>query len=121
MTPEQVIIDLQAQVQQQQNYMAQMNTAFQGLAAQIAMGAGKGNGSKGGYGVDTKVLGRPDIMDAESKWHDWSVVMRAYAGVTNNDLGVAMETVEGTMENDDREVRNAALGEQTRQSSIQLY
>ena len=41
-----------------------------------------------GYaGVDTRVLGKPDIFDGNgAKWRDWSTIMRAYLSLVNNKL-----------------------------------
>ena len=121
--PTEVIQLLQNQLADQQQYLTNMHAAFQGLQAQLAMGVGKGNGGKGNYGVDTKVLGRPETLDSEGKWQDWSIIMRAYASVTNADLGHSMETVEsmGDTTDEERMVLNAALGENARNSSQQLY
>ena len=72
-----------------------------------------------GFGIDTRMLGRPDTFDgSESKWGDWSTVMKAYAALCNTSLVSAMPASEVEAQ----EKRNSDLRDQLDvEASVALY
>ena len=53
-------------------------------AGKVGVARGASGGGPHGFGIDTRMLGRPDTFDgSESKWGDWSTVMKAYAAFCN--------------------------------------
>ena len=115
------------QVQQAQTEQ-QLREAREREAAATAKGfrAGKGGvaggasgGGPSGFGIDTRMLGRPDTFDgSESKWGDWSTVMKAYAALCNVSLVSAMPASEVEAQ----EKRNSDLRDQLDvEASVALY
>ena len=95
-------------------------------AARKGVRAGKGGvagsasgGGPSGFGIDTRMLGRPDTFDgSESKWGDWSTVMKAYAALCNASLVSAMPASEVEAQ----EKRNSDLRDQLDvEASVALY
>ena len=84
----------------------------------VAGGASSGGGPHG-FGIDTRMLGRPDTFDgSESKWGDWSTVMKAYAALCNASLVSAMPASEVEAQ----EKRNSDLRDQLDvEASVALY
>ena len=120
------------QVQQAQTEQ-QLREAREAAATAAAAAAGKGvRASKGGvaggassggghhgFGIDTRMLGRPDTFDgSESKWGDWSTVMKAYAALCNASLVSALPASEVEAQ----EKRNSDLRDQLDvEASVALY
>ena len=117
------------QVQQAQTEQ-QLREAREAAATATAAGkgvrAGKGGvaggasgGGPSGFGIDTRMLGRPDTFDgSESKWGDWSTVMKAYAALCNASLVSAMPASEVEAQ----EKRNSDLRDQLDvEASVALY
>jgi len=98
----QLTADLQVAQQAQQTMQAEVanaNTAAANAAAAAAAAATAASQTAGGTppphvppqptytGVDTRVLGKPDIFDGNgAKWRDWSTIMRAYLSLVNSKL-----------------------------------
>ena len=82
-------------------------------------GAASSGGGPHGFGIDTRMLGRPDTFDgSESKWGDWSMVMKAYAALCNASLVSAMPASEVEAQ----EKRNSDLRDQLDvEASVALY
>ena len=96
--------------------------AGKGVRAAAARGGVAGGASGGGphgFGIDTRMLGRPDTFDgSESKWSDWSTVMKAYAGLCNASLVTAIPAAEVEAQ----EKRNNDLRDQLDvEASVALY
>ena len=97
---EQAIRDLQAQlaaVQLELSGRSAIDEQLRLLAAAQAGGGGLGGGASRGSGqggVDTKLLGRPDVLLREEQWTDWATVMRAYASLLCAPMQPAMEEAE---------------------------
>ena len=93
---------MQIQQAQREQQVHEAREAATATAAAAAAGkgvrAGKGGvaggasgGGPHGFGIDTRMLGRPDTFDgSESKWSDWSTVMKAYAALCNESLVTTM-------------------------------
>ena len=97
-------------------------SAGKGARAAAARGGVAGGASGGGphgFGIDTRMLGRPDTFDGnESKWGDWSTVMKAYAALCNASLVSAMPASEVEAQ----EKRNNDLRDQLDvEASVALY
>ena len=84
----------------------------------VAGGTSSGGGPHG-FGIDTRMLGRPDTFDgSESKWGDWRTVMKAYAALCNASLVSAMPASEVEAQ----EKRNSDLRDQLDvEASVALY
>ena len=96
--------------------------AGKGVRTAAARGGVAGDASGGGphgFGIDTRMLGRPDTFDgSESKWGDWSTVMKAYAALCNASLVSAMPASEVEAQ----EKRNSDLRDQLDvEASVALY
>ena len=96
--------------------------AAAGKGVRAGKGGVKGGASGGGhhgFGIDTRMLGRPDTFDgSESKWDDWSTVMKAYAALCNASLVSAMPASEVEAQ----EKRNSDLRDQLDvEASVALY
>ena len=64
-------------------------------AARGGVAGGASGGGPHGFGIDTRMLGRPDTFDgSESKWGDWSTVTKAYAALCNASLVRSVATME---------------------------
>ena len=103
---QQAVQQLAAMQVQQAQTEQQLHEACEAAATATAAAAAAGKGvraSKGGvaggassggphgFGIDTRMLGRPDTFDgSESKWGDWSTVMKAYAALCNASLVTTM-------------------------------
>ena len=118
------------QAQTEQQLREAREAAATATAAATAAGkgvrAGKGGvaggasgGGPSGFGIDTRMLGRPDTFDgSESKWCDWSTVMKAYAALCNASLVSAMPVSEVEAQ----EKRNSDLRDQLDvEASVALY
>jgi len=90
------------QLQQQLQQQAQAATAAQQAVRSV--------------GIDTKLLGRPDIFEKEEKWMDWSTIMRAYGGLLGEKVGPGMRAAETG-----GAVLNASLDAEERRMSLQLH
>ena len=78
-------------------------------AGKGGVAGGASGGGPSGFGIDTRMLGRPDTFDgSESKWGDWSTVMKAYAALCNASLVSAMPASEVEAQ----EKRNSDLRDQ---------
>ena len=84
----------------------------------VAGGASSGGGPHG-FGIDTRMLGRPDTFGgSESKWGDWSTAMKAYAALSNASLVTTMPLSEVEA----KEKRNSNLRDQLDvEASVALY
>ena len=118
----------QAQTEQQLREAREAAATATAAAAAAGKGvrAGKGGvaggasgGGPHGFGIDTRMLGRPDTFDgSESKWCDWSTVMKAYAALCNASLVSAMPASEVEAQ----EKRNSDLRDQLDvEASVALY
>ena len=118
----------QAQTEQQLHEAREAAATATAAAAAAGKGvrAGKGGvaggasgGGPHGFGIDTRMLGRPDTFDgSESKWGDWSTVMKAYAALCNASLVTAMPATEVEAQ----EKRNSDLRDQLDvEASVALY
>ena len=93
------IQQLQAQVAALQTELAgrqAVDTQLQQLTDAVTAsvkGGGKGSGEIRA-GIDTKLLGRPDVFLREDQWIDWSTVMRAYASLLSPKMLPGMEHAE---------------------------
>jgi len=93
-------------------------------AAQAATASGSGGGGvapqpRRGFGVDTRMLGRPDVfVGDDSRWPDWSTVVRAYSNVCNEKLAIAMPLAESTP---DQPLNVTITDPETVAASTQLY
>ena len=118
------------QAQTEQQLREAREAAATATAAATAAGkgvrAGKGGvaggasgGGPSGFGIDTRMLGRPDTFDgSESKWGDWSTVMKAYAALCNASLVSAMPASEVEAQ----KKRNSDLRDQLDvEASVALY
>ena len=118
------------QAQTEQQLREAREAAATATAAATAAGkgvrAGKGvvaggasGGGPSGFGIDTRMLGRPDTFDgSESKWGDWITVMKAYAALCNASLVSAMPASEVEAQ----EKRNSDLRDQLDvEASVALY
>ena len=87
-------------------------------AKAVSQGGASGGGPSG-FGIDTRMLGRPDTFDgSESKRGDWSTVMKAYAALCNASLVSAMPASEVEAQ----EKRNSDLRDQLDvEASVALY
>ena len=103
-----------------------MEAALQAAVAQVGQltaaappATGGTGGGANGFGIDTRMLGRPDSFDGtEAKWSDWSTVLKAYAGLCNQTLVAAMPQIEAEpVELNNSEMTNAAA----RSASVALY
>ena len=111
----------QAQTEQQLREAREQQRRRRGVRAGkggVAGGASSGGGPHG-FGIDTRMLGRPDTFDgSESKWGDWSTVMKAYAALCNASLVSAMPASEVEAQ----EKRNSDLRDQLDvEASVALY
>ena len=88
-------------------------------AARGGVAGGASGGGPHGFGIDTRMLGRPDTFDgSESEWRDWSTVMKAYAALCNASLVTAMPATEVEAQ----EKRNSDLRDQLDvEASVTLY
>ena len=88
-------------------------------AARGGVARGASGGGPHGFGIDTRMLGRPDTFDgSESKWSDWSTVMKAHAALCNASLVTAMPASEVEAQ----EKRNSDLRDQLDvEASVALY
>ena len=88
-------------------------------AGKGGVAGGASGGGPHGFGIDTRMLGRPDTFDgSESKWGDWSTVMKAYAALCNASLVSAMPSSEV----ETQEKRNSELRDQLGvEASVALY
>ena len=118
----------QAQTEQQLHEAREAATtataaaAAAGKVARAARGGVAGGASGGGhhgFGIDTRMLGRPDTFDgSESKWVDWRTVMKAPAALCNASLVTAMPATEVEAQ----EKRNSHLRDQLDvEASVVLY
>ena len=86
----QQVADLTAQLvanaERQASLEDQLRTAQQTAAARAV-------------GVDTKLLGRPDVFEKEDKWQDWSTVFRAYGGLLGPEVGPGLRAAEDLGQN----------------------
>ena len=130
---QQAVQQLAAMQVQQAQTEQQLREAREAAAAATAAAAGKGvragkggvaggassGGGHHGFGIDTRMLGRPDTFDgSESKWGDWSTVMKAYAALCNASLVSAMPASEVEAQ----EKRNSDLRDQLDvEASVALY
>ena len=116
-----------ADIAEAKNEAAQATTRAVAAEAAVAAAAPVGGGgapsgsgaSRSGFGVDTRMLGRPDVFQGdESKWADWSTVLRAYGGICNSELLKAMPLAEAEA----GDVSNAAVSKpEVVTASNQLY
>ena len=84
---------LEATITQQQNVIQNLQQA-QANAPQVGGGKG-GGGLAGAVGVDTRVLGKPESFDGtDSRWRDWSTVVRAYVPLIDPLPSTTMEDAE---------------------------
>ena len=109
LTPEQALRQLEAQVLQLQTQLAAVT------------GGGKGAG-KGvpppGLGVDTRVLGRPELFHGDDKsLYEWSQVFRAYAGLVQAGIRELMLKAE----DNSQEVENVSLDVPSESCSLTLH
>ena len=112
----------QAQTEQQLREAREREAAATGKGVRAGKGGVAGGASGGGpsgFGIDTRMLGRPDTFDgSESKWGDWSTVMKAYAALCNASLVSAMPASEVEAQ----EKRNSDLRDQLDvEASVALY
>ena len=74
----------------------------------------------GGFGVDTRSLGKPEIFKGlEKDWKDFSIIFRAYAGAVNKQILIEMTNAELEAEGD--KLLNAKNQAETVQRSNELY
>ena len=116
----------QAQTEQQLHEAREAATTATAAAAAAGKGVRAAAGVAGcasgggphGFGIDTRMLGRPDTFDgSESKWGDWITVMKAYA-LCNASLVTAMPATEVEAQ----EKRNSDLRDQLDvEASVALY
>ena len=112
----------QAQTEQQLREAREREAAATAKGVRACKGGVAGGASGGGpsgFGIDTRMLGRPDTFDgSESKWGDWSTVMKAYAALCNASLVSAMPASEVEAQ----EKRNSDLRDQLDvEASVALY
>ncbi len=96
-----------ADAAQQQAAQAQAASAASDAALAGLKCSGKGFGGgpaasnaagRGGLGIDTRVLGKPDYFDGQdAKWRDWCVVFKSYASLVNPRLRECMEQASNSL------------------------
>ena len=131
---QQAVQQLAAMQVQQAQTEQQLREAREAAATATAAAAAAGKGVRSrqrwcrrgrkrrlshGFGIDTRMLGRPDTFDgSESKWGDWSTVMKAKAALCNASLVSAMPASEVEAQ----EKRNSDLRDQLDvEASVALY
>jgi len=93
--------------------------AAETAAAAAGTGGGGAAPRRQGFGVDTRMLGRPDVFIGEdARWPDWSTVVRAYSSVCNDKLAVAMPLAETSA---NQPVNANITDPDTQAASTQLY
>jgi len=103
---------LEAAVQAGQTPQAAINTQ------QAAATAGTGTTGTRRVGVDTRNLGRPESFNGDdSRWRDWAVVFRSYAGLVTPELGQLMTDAERL----DRPAYKATLTPPQQEAANDLY
>ena len=75
------VLDTEEVVTQLQDRIAQLEALYGTATAAAAAPAPQPSRP---YGIDTRTLGKPELYSLdERKWVDWTIVMRAYAGLVN--------------------------------------
>ena len=121
-TAEEQMAALRQQVEELTTRLAQQaQTAMEAAAAHTALqarlDAALQLAAQRAVGVDTKLLGRPDVFEKEEKWPDWSVVFRAYGGLLGPEVSPGLTSAEMP----DRNVRLSELTESQQAASRQLH
>lgn len=114
---------LNGQVGQAQAEAQAATAAAQAAQAQPDGAEERGGGrpqqrGRSNFGIDTRMLGRPEIFTGEEqRWSDWSTVLKAYAGLCDAALVDAMPRVEAAP----AEGVNADLQPGERDASVALF
>ena len=113
-----------ATAQTQQAQLQQQQTQIEALLQQQQAGGGKGKGggapgAQRRLGLDTRMLGKPDIYDGDAqKWPDWITVIRAYTAIAIEGAGGLMEQCEADPES---EILRATLLDEGQQHYLQRH